>query len=97
VPAICGELPLPVDNKLIFSKNEATARKSIPPYMGGNFFCGEFARQISTGGECLGSGANSRTGVMRIFIAMGGVDSFLSTFSTVPTTITIPYKYIYTT
>ena len=42
------------------------------------------------------TGSNQRDGAKRVFITTSGVKFFLSTLSTGPTTITIPYKYIYT-
>ena len=62
-----------------------------------HFFCGEVCRELSTGVECLKTESGRRFGGKRGGVSTGGDDSVLSTVSTGPTTITIPYKYIYTT
>jgi hypothetical protein len=60
-------------------------------------FCGEVSRELSTGAEYWKMVSSRRSGGRRGCISMGGDDLALSTVSTAPTTITIPYKYIYTT
>ena len=66
-------------------------------YVSTFYSCGEVSCELSTGVKCLKTESGRRSGGKRRRVSTGGADSVLSTLSTGPTTITIPYKYLYTT